>query len=223
MDAYGRTMQGLQPITVRIGYTYQAVYQTPANFQQSFAALSGVPITGSRARQEVTLWQEWVGLIGLWDNRGQGLGGWTMGIHHAYDPADGTVYYGDVTSHNAQYAFGTIITTVAGGTGTQGYSGDGGPATQARLNFPQGDAVGRDGSLYIADSGNNRIRWVGTDGIITTVAGGLVLRVRELVLRVTVVTGAGNQARLNSPTGVAVGGDGSLYIADSSNNRIRHG
>ncbi|MBE7445586.1 MAG: hypothetical protein HS132_10185 [Planctomycetia bacterium] len=51
MDAYGRTLQGPQDIWVRIGYTYPAVYQAPANFGRSFAALSGVPITGSRARQ----------------------------------------------------------------------------------------------------------------------------------------------------------------------------
>ena len=63
MDGYGRTMQGRKPVTVRTGYTYQAVYQEPANFQQSFAALSGVAITGSRARQEVTLWQEWKGAL----------------------------------------------------------------------------------------------------------------------------------------------------------------
>jgi YD repeat-containing protein len=63
-----------------------------------------------------------------------------------------------------------IITTVAG-TGTTGFSGDGGPATSARLNDPYDVTFDGQGNLYIADKGNNRIRKVDTNGIITTIAG----------------------------------------------------
>jgi DNA-binding beta-propeller fold protein YncE len=62
-----------------------------------------------------------------------------------------------------------VISTVAG-NGTQGFSGDNGPATSAQLNQPAGIAVDSAGNLYIADEGNNRIRKV-TNGVITTVAG----------------------------------------------------
>ena len=151
--------------------------------------------------------------IGSWDNLRQGLGGWTMGIHHAYDHADGTVYYGDGRSHNVKYALGDIITTVAG-NGTYGDSGDGGPATQASLYNPYGVAVGGDGSLYIADTYNNRIRRVGADGIITTVAG-------TGIYGSSGDGGPATQASLTHPLGVAVGGDGSLYIADTNSSRIR--
>jgi hypothetical protein len=63
-----------------------------------------------------------------------------------------------------------IITTVAG-TGTTGFSGDGGPATSARLNDPYDVTFDGQGNLYIADKGNNRIRKVDINGIITTIAG----------------------------------------------------
>jgi internalin A len=62
------------------------------------------------------------------------------------------------------------ISTVAGSATNQGYSGDGGPATQAKMNTPYGVAVDSAGNIYIADSGNNRIRKV-SNGIITTIAG----------------------------------------------------
>ncbi|MGO0063287.1 cadherin-like beta sandwich domain-containing protein [Brevibacillus fluminis] len=105
------------------------------------------------------------------------------------------------------------ITTVAG-TGAAGYGGDGGPATSAQLNFPDGVEVDKDGNIYIADSFNHRVRKVDTTGKITTVAG-------------TGTAGYGGdggpatEAQLKDPTGVAVDNDGNLYIADYENHRIR--
>ena len=105
-----------------------------------------------------------------------------------------------------------IITTVAG-TGTAGYSGDGGQATSAQLNAPLGVAVDAQGSLYIADDVDHRVRKV-SGGIITTVAG----------TGSAGFSGDGGQAtsaQLNFPFGVAVDTQGSLYIADYGNNRVR--
>jgi sugar lactone lactonase YvrE len=105
-----------------------------------------------------------------------------------------------------------LITTVAG-NGTLGYSGDGGPATNAALDRPRGLAIDTAGNLFFADQGNNRIRRI-SNGIITTVAG-------------TGVAGyAGDKgpaisAELNSPTGIALDAIGNLYIADAGNNRVR--
>jgi RHS repeat-associated protein len=86
---------------------------------------------------------------------------------------DGSLYFADAYPHHRVRRVGTdgIVSTVAGSDGS-GSNGDGGPATAARLFDPKGITFGRDGSLYIADYGNDRIRKVTSDGIITTVAGG---------------------------------------------------
>jgi len=95
-----------------------------------------------------------------------------------------------------------------------GYSGDGGPATEAQLSFPRGITVDAQGNLYIADVANNRIRKVGTNGIITTIAG-------NGTAGFSGDGGPATQAKLYYPLDVAADAQGNLYIADSSNYRIR--
>ena len=106
-----------------------------------------------------------------------------------------------------------IITTMAG-NGTRGYSGDGGAATNAEFYFPWGVAVDATGNLYISDNVDFRIRKVGTNGIITTVAGnGGYFHSGD--------GGAATNATLYYPVGVAVDAAGNLFIADSDNSCIR--
>lgn len=104
------------------------------------------------------------------------------------------------------------ITTIAG-TGVQGLSGDGGPATKARLDSPRGVAVDGQGNVYIADSRNHRVRKVSRDGTITTFAGTSPGYSGD--------GGLATSARLYAPEGVAVDGQGNVYIADRFNHRIR--
>ena len=106
-----------------------------------------------------------------------------------------------------------IITTVAG-NGRQGYGGDGGAATAAQLNFPRDVTLDGSGNLYIADTGNHRIRKVDADGNISTVAG-------SGTFGFSGDGGLATAARLNFPRGVTADGSGNLYIADTGNNRIR--
>ncbi len=106
------------------------------------------------------------------------------------------------------------ITTVAG-NGTNGYSGDGGAATNAEFSAPPSVAVDRIGNLFIADQINNCIRMVNTNGIITTFAG------HAGSYGSSGDGGAATNARLNSPVGLAVDAIGNLLIVDSGNNRIR--
>jgi RHS repeat-associated protein len=133
---------------------------------------------------------------------------------------NGDVYISD-TYHNVVrkvLASTGIITTVAGNGYTTsnnwgGYSGDGGPAVSAELNWPQGLALDTAGNLYIADEGNNRVRKVNAgSGIITTVVG----NGSQCIDGVPAA-----QACLNAPIGVAVDGPGNLYISDTQHETIR--
>jgi len=109
-----------------------------------------------------------------------------------------------------------IITTVAGlGSANCGYSGDGGPATQAELNFPKGIALDSNGNLYIADTDNCVIRMVEKNGNITTIAGN-----QSLGPGYAGDGGAATSAQLWFPSGVAVTG-GKVYVADNGNNVVR--
>ena len=222
LDVYGRHVQGPQLATVRVGYVYRAVYAKPDEQDPSFASFGVSDITLAPARDTFTLWQVWQRPIGGWNARSeQDLGGWMLSVHHAYDPVGRVLYLGDGTQRSAQ-SLPNIISTVAGsvaGIAPGLIGGDGGPATAAILNLPFGMAVSPDGSLYIADTGSNRIRRVAPDGIITTVAGN-----GQSCFLTTARCGDGGRAtfaQLNAPYGVAVGPDGSLYIADRGNSRIR--
>jgi sugar lactone lactonase YvrE len=111
------------------------------------------------------------------------------------------------------------ITTVAGllggtqYTGYRGYNGDEIPATQALLHSPAGMAIDAAGNLYIADSFNNRIRKIDTDGIIHTVAG-------NGIEGYSGDSGPATQAELDTPNGVAVDQQGNIYIADTGQSSI---
>ncbi len=187
----------------------------------------------------------------------------------AFD-SSGNLYIADSNNQRIRMVTpGGTITTVAG-NGNQGFAGDGGPATKAQLNEPFGIAFDPSGNLFIADSGNNRIRVLMTNGNIATVAGngkngyngdGILataaelnrpfdvafdaygnlfiadtnnFRVREVTTNgmISTIGGGtgegysgdgfiGTNAKLNSPSGLAVDSSGNIYISDSGNNVIR--
>ncbi len=267
-DIYGRMLQGEQPITTRIAYTYPVVYYpVPSDLQRSFGRVLGqsspglLSVESRSALQQGIVWEVSKGLIGAWDARAAGLGGWTLDVHHHYVPLARTLYLGDGGRRTGS-ALSPIITTVAGGgvggiwlgsprgidvgpdgslyfshftylaagyinrlspegtlitvagTGVQGYSGDGGPATEAQLSNARDVAVAPDGSLYISDGGNNRIRRVGQDGIITTVAG-------TGIRGYSGDGGPATEAQLAFPWGIDVSPDGSIYFVDKDNDCVR--
>ncbi len=126
----------------------------------------------------------------------------------------GNLYISDCYNHRIRKVDTSGIITTVAGNGILGYSGDGGPATEAQLCYPDGVAVDTAGNLYIADTSNDRIRKVDTSGIITTVAG-------NGIEGYSGDGGPATDAQLSIPRGLAVDAQGSLYIADTSNSRIR--
>ncbi|MBI4325065.1 MAG: VCBS repeat-containing protein [Chloroflexi bacterium] len=128
--------------------------------------------------------------------------------------AQGNVYVVDLGNRKIRrIGVDGIIRTIAG-TGEAGYNGDGQPATAAQLSDPWGIAVGRSGDVFLADTFNHRIRRIGADGIISTIAG----------TGEAGYSGDGGpavQAQLDTPVSIATDNDGNVYIADFHNHRIR--
>lgn len=136
-----------------------------------------------------------------------------------YQPAfitiapEGNMYIPDMKNHVIRMVTpGGTISTIAG-TGIAGYSGDGGPATAAMLNWPQSVSIGPGGDLYIADWKNNRVRKIDPMGIITTVAGN----------GTSGASGDGGPATLAEVEAFSahVDAHGNIFICDMTNHRVR--
>jgi len=193
-DHLGRLVTSPTTAHVSLGFVYDAVYYSAEVFEQAFAQ-AGVEVTRIVARQEVTSWKRSDIFVRRMARAKIGViaEGWTLSTHHYLNPIDPlTLHKGDgtITENNVM-----IIDTVAG-NGTLGYSGDGGPATEAQLDFPIDSAVDASGDLYICDSGNDRVRKVDASGTINTVV------------------------QVGSPTGIAIDAAGNLYISSLNEHQI---
>ena len=132
----------------------------------------------------------------------------------AYD-AQGNLLFAERAGHVVRRLTPQGVLTIIAGTGSQGFSGDGGPATSAELDSPCGVVADSSGNIFIADTRNHRVREVvAATGLIATVAG----------TGSPGFSGDGGQAtvaQLNAPTALAIDSAGNLYIADTRNHRIR--
>lgn len=156
---------------------------------------------------------------GIQGNSGDGGPGISANLNRPFAvalDAAGNLYICDSSNHDIRrlnLASG-IITTYAG-NGLPAFSGDGGLAVSASLQFPLGVVMDKSGNLYIADAGNNCIRKVSPAGVIVTVAG------NGNRAGFAGDGAAAASALLNIPSDVAVDASGSLFIADAGNNRVR--
>lgn len=269
LDAYGRRLdQAKAKVTVE--YLFPWVYIFPTEIDGVFAKriiVGGERFGDLTYRPAKRMRSEWSRTLRLGSSTflaQAGLGGWTVGVHHRYDPRTGMLILGNGTSRKSEDV-GSIINTVAGtnagfveggvataigisaeklafapdgtmyivstshrvlrlgldgtvttvaGTGVHGFGGDGGPAIQAQLDEPRGIAIGPDGTVYIADTLNHRIRKVSPEGTISTIAG-------TGSIGFSGDEGPADLAQLSYPEDVAVDNNGDVYVADTSNHRIR--
>lgn len=127
--------------------------------------------------------------------------------------SDGTIYVSDSLANRVRRIRDGVIETVAG-TGNNGYAGDGGPGTEAELHWPSALELTPDGELLIADTRNHAVRVLRTDGTIETLAG-------TGVAGFSGDGGPATEAQLDQPYGLALATDGTLYISDRQNFRVR--
>ncbi|MFL6198246.1 MAG: hypothetical protein ACJ76J_03635, partial [Thermoanaerobaculia bacterium] len=210
-DAYGRTIQGRVVATLDLGWVYEGVYREPGT---RFASFGGTSTIADRTRQEVTLRRRTAAVLGSWSARELGLGGWSLTVHHGYDPNSRTLFYGD-GRRLSRRSLDLVRKIVAGGNPYDRTAGEGLPAVSVNVNLARGVVAAPDGSFYFAERDGQRVRHVDTQGIVRTVAG---------------TWGAGGfggdgglatQALLNGPVDVDLGPDGSLYIAEWYSGCIR--
>jgi uncharacterized protein (TIGR03437 family) len=137
-------------------------------------------------------------------------------VEDVFVDSAGNIYAAD-SLQNVVYKIDRLgaTTIIAGTKGSGGYSGDGALATTSKLKGPTSAVAAPDGTLYIADSANNRIRKIGTDGIITTYAGTGLFQI------FSGDGGPATSANLNGPHTLALDAQGNLFFTDSGNYRIR--
>ena len=136
-----------------------------------------------------------------------------LGVYDFALDASGNIYASG--GHQVLKVTPAAVRSVVAGTGTNGFSGDGGPAIAAQLDTPAGVDVHSSGRILIADMVNNRIRLVEAQGTITTVAG-------TGTLGFSGDGGLATRAELAFPHDVAFDNRDEFWIADSSNSRVRH-
>ncbi|MBI4814611.1 MAG: hypothetical protein HY791_00025 [Deltaproteobacteria bacterium] len=220
LDVYGRRMQGSSMATIETEYVYPSVRYVPPT-PEEWNAFAVFPtwltqiVDWLRVNTKFELRSKQLQSVRLrhWDGV-ELFAGWSLSVHHVYDPTEQMIYLGNGGFQRPRGISNVVVSGVVGNGATTGALGDGGSALDAELGTPLGLAFDGDGTLFIADAAHHRIRKVGTDGIITTFAG-------------TGVGGYGgdggpaDQALLDSPSDIAIGADGAVYIADTGNHRIR--
>jgi DNA-binding beta-propeller fold protein YncE len=154
-------------------------------------------------------------VVSLGPSRGATSSNYKVPIGGLAIATNGTMYIADRGENKVWRRTADGQMSIYAGSGVAGFKGDHGAASEATLWGPMGLALDQHGNLFIADTGNNRIRKVDANRIITTVAGsGAYYDDRG-------DGGPATDARLGFAFGIAVGRDGTIYVADTGNNRVR--
>jgi len=225
LDGFGRQVQGQQTAEVRIGYAYKPVYKTPSEFRQSFARLGNEPISLGREPFTIILWKEYTKKLSAWFPLSSELGGFSLNIHHIYNPIAQTLYLGNGRQRQADgtLAGKTVETVVGSGDASQWLEEYEGIAATSVPIDAFSIAFDSTGDLYISDSTRHAIRKVDANGNIHTVAGGSAYyRDADYLSGAMIRDGKlATEAYLEQPKDIAFDTQGNLYIADSLHHRIR--
>jgi RHS repeat-associated protein len=219
-DAFGRFIPNGATAKVRIRYVMDEKYQV-GTYQPNTSTFGGLVVgavaTEVPGRSEVNYDKEFA--IPVTANQqfessanGKVASGWFVDKHHIFDPDRNAIFFGDGTNlflASLPYVYKNLTAV-----GSAGFSGDGQLARFAKLNSPTGAVEAADGSIYIADRGNNRIRKIGVDGVINTVAG-------DGNRGYNGDGGLATDSSLNLPYSVKVERNGTIYISDTGNHCIR--
>ena len=217
-DVYGRPVHGEQAARIRIGYVYPALYANVmyTNVGRSFGLFGSSPLTTDRARKEATLWQEMELMLGTHDARAAGLGGWSIDVHHNYDPMGRVLFLGD-GGRRTGTALSNSTTTIAGADCTANCANAAKPGDRAVDAFigAEGMSVASDGTMYLGSSTNYKIWRVNAAGILEHVGGN---GTEDFSGDGIPATSAG----IRPTQGLKVGPDNSVYFTDNAGGgRIR--
>jgi RHS repeat-associated protein len=193
-DAVGRTVIGAVPLTAKVSYEYLGQY----GVSESFGSSSGLGVAGDNVTGDVSLAAVMTTTVGHWSNQADTLGGWSLNVHHDYDPVAQQLYLGDGTQQAAQ-GIGRTASVVKGL--------ENGPSTR-------GVAAAPDGEVYYSDFYGNRVIKVDPDGTTHTVAG-------TGTGGFSGDNGPATSAQISQPTSIGFDAAGDLFILDQGNNRIR--
>jgi RHS repeat-associated protein len=214
-DAYGRATTAGAQAQVRVAYHYEAsYYDTPQDVDRAFGRVPrGTTLATRTARAAVVLPSTWtVPIAGAPSAEQVGLGGWTFSPHHLYDFSRRTLLFGngEQRSYDPRNVQSSQVLTVGGRANG---SGDGsGIATRERLDAPYQVAVGPDGTIYMDE--REEVRKITPDGRLVRIAG-------TGVAGYSGDGGPATQAQIDSRGVIVLGPDGSLYIPDEDNWRVR--
>ncbi len=220
-DQSDQTEPGAPGTTVNLNHPTDCLYMP-----------DGILLCASWHTHKIRTWDPATGYVLVWAGAGSGYAGDATDGAEAtlmnqpkaieYDESDGTVYIVDMRNERIRYFDTNKYVNTLGGDGTQAYTGDGGPVSDATFNFPTGTnpvpggalALDGMGGLYVADTLNHAIRKIDlAAGTIATVAG-------TGVAGFSGDGGAATSAQLNNPADIEYV-DGMLWIADTLNNRVR--
>lgn len=218
LDAYGIPVNGTAVAEVEIGYLYPLQYLSPANLAMSWARASeGDEPLVSRASSTVTLRQRYQLRLSSLHANEQGIGGWFLSAHHAYDPRTRTLYRGDGTRRRLD-AMESVLKRVAGAPLGQATADPyPKPALEAEVRDVSGIAVGADGTVYFTSyqDGHNAIYRIDLDGTMHHIAG--TGEFCDVVfggdtLADCGIPGPALSARLHPPFDLDVAPDGTVYF-----------